>query len=57
MRKELAKLRKEVLASVRQSEDRKTDSDRLLDDIRESGPSSYYDSPPKKKKSQKEEEE
>jgi len=57
MRKELAKLRKEVLAGVRQSEDRKIDSDRLLDDIRESGPSSYYDSPPKKKKSQKEEEE
>lgn len=59
MRKELAKLRKEVLASVRQSEDRSTDSDRLLDDVRESGlePMEVTDSLASERKKQKEEEE
>jgi len=59
MRKELAKLRKEVLASVTQSEDRRTDSDRLLDDVRESGlePMEITDSLASERKEQKEEEE
>ena len=59
MRKELAKLRKEVLAGVRQSEDRSTDSDRLLDDVRESGlePMEITDKNIIDRREQKEEEE
>tara|TARA_R100001463_G_scaffold1194_6_gene5262 strand:+ start:7769 stop:9403 length:1635 start_codon:yes stop_codon:yes gene_type:complete len=59
MRKELAKLRKEVLASVTQSEDQRTDLNRLLDDVRESGlePMEITDSLASERKKQKEEEE